>query len=236
MKAVGIIPARLHSTRFPRKILHLINGIPMVVHVYNQARKAKSLSDVIVAIDDVETEDVLKSLNVKNIMTAKKHASGTDRAAEAAKDMDADIIVNIQGDEPFLDPNMIDELVSALAGGKVEMATAASTILEPADVYNSNVVKVLLNRQGRARSFSRKPQLETLGGYYRHIGIYAFKKEKMMEFAALPPSHNEKYYKLEQLRALDNGIPIKVVLTRYPYKGVDSIEDLQQFKGNHDSL
>lgn len=235
MKAVGIIPARLNSSRFPRKILYPIKGIPMVVHVYNQARKAKSLTDVLIAIDDLETEDILKPMKVKTVMTAKEHASGTDRAAEAAENIDADIIVNIQGDEPFLDPSLIDKLVSALADGKVEMATAASTIFEPGDVYNSNVVKVLLNNQGQARSFSREPRPQALGGYYRHIGIYAFKKEKMMEFAALPPSDNEKYYKLEQLRALDNGIPIKVVLTRYPYKGVDSIEDLQQFKGYHES-
>jgi len=231
LKVVGIIPARLSSTRFPRKILHLIDGIPMIAHVYNQAKKAKSLSDILVAIDDLETEQILKPLNIKTIMTGKNHISGTDRAAEAAQNLEADIIVNIQGDEPFLDPALIDDLAAIFIDRQVQMATAASTILDPEDVFNPNVVKVLLSRQGQALNFCREPLLHSLGGYYRHIGIYAYKKKFMLDFAAMPESENEQLLKLEQFRALDNGIPIKVLLTQYKFKGVDTLDDLKQFQG-----
>lgn len=232
MKAVGIIPARLFSTRFPRKILHSIDGKPMVVHVYERACEAASLSTVIIAIDHEDTEEVLKNYGVEMVMTQKNHKSGSDRVAEVAQNLDAEIIMNIQGDELLLEPGLIDELVGVFEDKAIKMVTAANTHLKPEDVYNLNAVKVLLDQDGFATAFRREPLNREIGGYYHHIGIYAYRKETLLEFIALPPSKNEEMLKLEQLRALDNGIPIKVILTQYTHRGVDTIEDLKQIEAH----
>lgn len=230
MHVIGVIPARLNSTRFPKKILHPIQEKPMVVHVYEQAKKATSLDDVIVAIDAEETAEALKPFKVKTIMTAVEHASGTDRIFEAVQDMDVDVVVNIQGDEPTIDPDLIDALVSQFEGGDVQMVTAAGKDMDAKKLTDVNAVKVLLDGDGYAVNFRRKPVAAEAGGYYHHMGIYAYTKAALEKFTNLPPSENEQKLKLEQYRALDNDIKIKVILTDKVNKGIDTMDDLKQFE------
>lgn len=229
MKAIGVIPARLYSSRFPKKILHLIDGKPMVVHVYEQALKAKSLDDVIVAIDADETETSLNEWKVKTIMTSDNHVSGTDRIQEAVVDIEADVVVNIQGDEPTINPLLIDELVQQFEDKSIEMATVAGQDMDVEKIMDVNAVKVLLDGGGFAVNFRREPVATEAGGYYHHMGIYAYRKATLEKFAALAPSKNELALKLEQYRALDNGIPIKVILVDKVNKGIDTMDDLKEF-------
>ncbi len=229
MKAIGVIPARLYSSRFPKKILHLIDGKPMVVHVYEQALKAKSLDDVIVAIDADETETSLNEWKVKTIMTSDNHVSGTDRIQEAVVDIEADVVVNIQGDEPTINPLLIDELVQQFEDKTIEMATVAGQDMDVEKIMDVNAVKVLLDGGGFAVNFRREPVATEAGGYYHHMGIYAYRKATLEKFTALAPSKNELALKLEQYRALDNGIPIKVILADKVNKGIDTMDDLKEF-------
>ncbi|MFL3026724.1 MAG: 3-deoxy-manno-octulosonate cytidylyltransferase [Candidatus Neomarinimicrobiota bacterium] len=224
---IGIIPARLQSIRFPNKILTPIDEKPMVMHVYDRARKSEKLDDVIIAIDSNETEDALKQYKPNIVMTHPDHPSGTDRVAEVAKDIDVDIILNIQGDEPMLDPIIIDELVSCFDDELVEMATIGSRVIDNSDYLNPNSVKMMINENGFATSFSREIKDYQIGGYYHHVGIYGYRKDTLLRFTSLNQSVNEKNSNLEQLRALDNGIPIKVAMTDYPHRGIDTKEDLQ---------
>jgi 3-deoxy-manno-octulosonate cytidylyltransferase (CMP-KDO synthetase) len=232
MKAIGVIPARLHSNRFPKKILHLIDGKPMVVHVYEQAVKAKSLDDVIVAIDADETKTSLNEWKVKTIMTSDNHVSGTDRIQEAVADIEADVVVNIQGDEPTINPLLIDELVHEFEDETIEMATVAGQDMDVEKIMDVNAVKVLLDAGGFAVNFRRVPVPSEMGGYYHHMGIYAYRKTSLKKFTDLPASVNERSLNLEQYRALDNGISIKVILTDKVTKGIDIIDDLKQFERN----
>ena len=229
-KAIGVIPARLHSTRFPKKILHQIDGKPMVIQVYERAKKAKLLEDVIIAIDSTETELALKPYKVKTVMTSDKHISGTDRIQEVAQDIEVDTVVNIQGDEPMLDPELIDALVNELSDTNIELATVAGMKLDAKNLNDINTVKVLLDRDGFAVNFRREPVETEAGGYYHHMGLYAYKKATLERFVKLEVSENEKELKLEQYRALDNNIPMKVILTEKVLKGIDTMDDLKQLK------
>jgi len=232
MKAIGVIPARLHSNRFPKKILHLIDGKPMVVHVYERAKKSQLLEDVIVAIDADETNKVLNDWKVKTIMTSDNHVSGTDRIQEAVADIEADVVVNIQGDEPTIPPLLIDELVQQFEDETIEMATVAGKDMDVEKIMDVNAVKVLLDAGGFAVNFRRVPVPSEMGGYYHHMGIYAYRKFTLKKYTELEPSDNERLLNLEQYRALDNGIPIKVILTDKVTKGIDVIDDLKQFERN----
>ena len=229
MKAIGVIPARLYSSRFPKKILHLIDGKPMVVHVYEQAQKAKSLDYVIVAIDTEETAKALKPFKVNTVMTSENHVSGTDRIQETVADLDADVVVNIQGDEPKIDPALIDKLVAQFEDESIQLATAAGKDMDAKKLTDVNTVKVLLDGDGFAVNFRREPVATEAGGYYHHMGIYAYRKATLEKFTALAPSKNELALKLEQYRALDNGIPIKVILAEKVNKGIDTMDDLKEF-------
>ena len=229
-KAIGVIPARLHSTRFPKKILHQIDGKPMVVQVYERAKKAKMLEDVIIAIDSTETELALKPYKVKTVMTSDKHISGTDRIQEVVQNIELDIVVNIQGDEPMLEPELIDALVKELSDPNMELATVAGMKLDAKNLNDINTVKVLLDTDGFAVNFRREPVETEAGGYYHHMGLYAYKKATLERFVKLEVSENEKELKLEQYRALDNNIPIKVILTEKVLKGIDTMDDLKQLK------
>jgi 3-deoxy-manno-octulosonate cytidylyltransferase (CMP-KDO synthetase) len=229
MKAIGVIPARLYSSRFPKKILHLIDGKPMVVHVYEQAQKAKSLDYVIVAIDTEETAKALKPFKVNTVMTSENHVSGTDRIQETVADLDADVVVNIQGDEPKIDPALIDKLVAQFEDESIQLATAAGKDMDAKKLTDVNTVKVLLDGDGFAVNFRREPVATEAGGYYHHLGIYAYRKATLEKFTALAPSKNELALKLEQYRALDNGIPIKVILADKVNKGIDTMDDLKEF-------
>ena len=226
---VGVIPARLHSTRFPNKILAPINDKPMVVYVYEKALQAESLDDIIVAIDSDETAEALKPFKVNTVMTFSDHKSGTDRVAQVVEELEADVVVNIQGDEPAIDPQLIDELVAAFDEPNIFMATVVTTDISLEDEIDPNVVKVLVDNNNIALAFRRDPRQYEIGGYYRHIGIYAFRKEAIMKFTKMMQTENEKTHKLEQLRVLDNGLPIHVIMTDYTGRGIDTEEDLKAF-------
>ena len=204
----------------------------MVVHVYEQAVKAKALDDVIVAIDADETETSLNEWKVKTIMTSDNHVSGTDRIQEAVADIEVDVVVNIQGDEPTINPLLIDELVHEFEDETIEMATVAGQDMDVEKIMDVNAVKVLLDAGGFAVNFRRVPVSSEMGGYYHHMGIYAYRKTSLKKFTDLPASVNERSLNLEQYRALDNGIPIKVILTDKVTKGIDIIGDLKQFERN----
>ena len=230
---IGVIPARLHSIRLPRKILAPINEKPMVVHVYEHALQAKTLDEVYIAIDSDETAEALKPFNVNTVMTFSDHKSGTDRVAQVVAELDADVGVNIQGDEPGMDPKLIDEVVGIFQMPNIFMATAASTNISLEDEYDPNIVKVLVDQNNIALAFRREPRPYEMGGYYRHIGMYAFRKKALMKFTNMKQTENEKKHRLEQLRVLDNGLPIHVIMTDYTGRGIDTEEDLNAFLENH---
>lgn len=196
------------------------------MHVYERALQAQRLDRLIIAIDSAETANALAPYGAGIMMTSTKHKSGTDRIAEAVADIDAEIIINIQGDEPMLEPKMIDDLVSVFDDKTVKIATLASTIINKDDLENPNTVKVEIDDKGNAIDFYRLVS-GNIQQYYRHIGIYGYRKETLMEFTKLSQSANEQKHSLEQLRALDNGIPIRVVMCDFPYRGIDTLEDLE---------
>ena len=236
MNILGLIPARYASTRFPGKPLHLIAGKPLIQHVVEQCRKAKSLKDVIVATDDERIASVARQF-CRVEMTRANHPSGSDRIAEVTARCDCDAVINIQGDEPLIDPAVIDAVAGALAGN--EMSTAATLIKNPEEYDNPNVVKVVVNAEGRALYFSRRtipylrdaasrPVAEQLAAFpfLKHLGIYGFRRETLLRLVKFPVSSLELAEKLEQLRALDHGIAIAVVTVDYDSVGVDTPEDV----------
>lgn len=224
---IGVIPARLNSTRFPNKILYPLKGKPVIEHVFNRAKQSSLLDDVIVAVDSKKT---LESINCSNvIMTSVKHQSGTDRVAEVANKFDCNLVVNIQGDEPGIEPHLIDNLISLFDDPEVEMASVASTDLHDEDLMNENVVKVNLNEENYALSFIRK-NLKDDYQYYRHVGIYAYRKRTLDLFTSLKQSSSEKKYSLEQLRALDNNIAIKLLICDFNHRSIDTKEDLKNYE------
>jgi len=238
VKIVGIVPARYASTRFPGKALAPIAGKPLIQHVVERCQKAKSLSEVIVATDDSRIADVVKKF-CRVEMTRPEHPSGTDRIAEAAARCACDAVVNIQGDEPLIDPAVINAVAGALAQN--EMATAATPVKNPAEYDNPNVVKVVVNAAGCALYFSRRtiPYLrEAASGsvseqlaafpFLKHLGIYGYRRATLLRLVKFPVSPLENAEKLEQLRALENGIPMAVVKVAYDSVGVDVPEDVKR--------
>jgi len=235
VKIVGIIPARFASTRFPGKPLALIAGKPLIQHVVEQCQRAKSLSEIIVATDDTRIWEVAQNF-CRVEMTRPEHPSGSDRIAEVAERISCDAIVNIQGDEPLIEPSVIDAVANALAQN--EMSTAATRIKNPAELDNPNVVKVVVNAAGRALYFSRRtiPYLrEAASGsseqlaafaFLKHLGIYGYRRETLLRLVKFPVSPLEAAEKLEQLRALENCIQIAVVKVDYDSIGVDVPEDV----------
>jgi 3-deoxy-manno-octulosonate cytidylyltransferase (CMP-KDO synthetase) len=236
MKIIGIVPARYGSTRFPGKPLALINGKPLVQHVVEQCQRAKSLSEVIVATDDTRIWEVAQNF-CRAEMTSPEHVSGTDRLAEVVGNCECDAVVNIQGDEPLIDPTVIDAVANALAGN--EMSTAATLIAAPEEYDNANVVKVVVNAAGRALYFSRRtiPYLRDAASrsvaeqmaafpFLKHIGIYGYRREALLRLVKCPVSPLEQAEKLEQLRALENGMTIAVVRVNYDSIGVDVPADV----------
>lgn len=236
MHTVGIIPARYASTRFPGKPLHPIAGKPLLQHVIERCRLARSLREVIVATDD----DRIAALAAKFCrveMTSDRHPSGTDRIAEVVGRVACDAAVNIQGDEPLMDPAVIDAVAGALAGAA--MSTAAAPVRRPEDLENPNVVKVVVNAAGRALYFSRRsipfvrdaasrPVAEQLAAFpfLKHLGIYGYRREALLRLVQWPVSPLETAEKLEQLRALENGLEIAVVRVEHEGVGVDAPGDV----------
>lgn len=239
MKILGVIPARYGSTRFPGKPLVAIKGQPMVWHVYERALAA-GLDEVIVATDDVRIEAAVLERGGKVIMTASEHPSGTDRCGEVLQKLQAqqlafDFVVNIQGDEPFIDPLQIQQLCAGLESGKI--TTLAKAITSIAQLQNPNTVKVVWSKKTQeALYFSRYPIPYWRGGgdafgqhiYYKHVGLYGFDAAVLLALVQLPPASLELAESLEQLRWLENGYRIKVVETELEAKSVDVPEDLNQ--------
>jgi len=240
MNVVGIIPARYASTRFPGKPLALIHGRSMIERVYRQCQKSKSLSDVLVATDDERIFEHVSEFGGTAVMTRTDHPSGTDRCAEVCDSLikKPDVVINIQGDEPYIHPEQIDLIAGNFVDSKTEVATLIKVITDPADLSNSNVVKVVRQKKrSQALYFSRQqipycdPQMVdaflTEGQFFRHVGIYGYRSEVLAELTKLKPSDLESAEKLEQLRWLENGYTISAVLTTYSGIGVDKPEDIQ---------
>jgi len=233
---LGVLPARWGSTRFPGKPLHLIAGKPLIQHVWDRCRQCSMLHELVVATDDERILAAVTAFGGKAVMTSRDHPTGTDRIAEAVQAVPrATHIVNIQGDEPLIDPALVDELVSAmLADPTLDMTTAANP-LDPADpaVSDPNVVKVVTALDGRALYFSRSPLpffRHAVAGLpvLRHKGIYAYRRAFLERFVTWPPSPLEQAESLEQLRALENGASIKVLLTHDTSPGVDTPQQARE--------
>ena len=225
---LGVIPGRLNSTRFPKKIVHPLNGKSVIQHVYDNAKESKLLSHLVIAIDSMETLSHLNK-DSETILTSKGHESGTDRVAEVAGKFNCDVVVNIQGDEPNIDAVLIDNLIKLFDDPQVEMASVASTDLSNDDLENPNVVKVSLDADNNAHSFERTIDNKDVQ-YFRHIGIYAYRKNTLAKFTNLEQSENEKKWKLEQLRALDNNIAIKLLISDFQHRSIDVKEDLKYYE------
>ena len=248
MKCVAVIPARWASTRFKGKVLADINGKPMIQHVWERVKRAHEIDDVIVAVDREKVFKVVESFGGKAVYTSPEQPSGTDRLAEVANSLDADVIINVQADEPLVHPLMVDELAQVFKYEKnVQMATIVKRIHRKEDITNPNVVKVVVDRKGYALYFSRSPipyickrdmsepeqnsDIEDVSGrYFKHIGIYAYTKDFLFTYTNLPKSMLEGEEKLEQLRVLEHGYKIKTVETRYDTISVDTPEDLDKVK------
>ncbi|MDP2173636.1 MAG: 3-deoxy-manno-octulosonate cytidylyltransferase [Candidatus Cloacimonadaceae bacterium] len=231
MKAIAIIPARYASTRFPAKALALIGGKPMIRLVYEAVLSCEIFSEVIVATDSTEILNCVKSFGGKALMTSEHHLSGSDRIAETAKDLDAEIIVNVQGDEPFIDRDCLSSLLNVFKDESVRIASLMTRITDQSQLMDPNCVKVVTDISGNAIYFSRSPipfnrDKADVIGYFRHIGVYAYRPEALFLFVSLPLGKLEQIEKLEQLRALENGIPIRMVETAYQGVGIDTPEDL----------
>jgi len=225
---LGVIPGRLNSTRFPKKIVYPLNGKSIIQHVYDNAKQSKLLSHLVIAIDSMETLSYLNK-DSETILTSKGHESGTDRVAEVAGKFNCDIVVNIQGDEPNIDAKLIDNLIALFDDPKVEMASVASTDLSNDDLDNPNVVKVSLDVENNAHTFERTIDNKDMQ-YFRHIGIYAYRKKTLEKFTNLEQSDSEKKWKLEQLRALDNNIAIKLLISDFQHRSIDVKEDLKYYE------
>lgn len=252
MKVTVVIPARYASTRFPGKPLALISGKPMVQHVYERASEATLIDDVFIATEDNRIQEAVRSFGGRVVMTSSQHQSGTDRMAEVAQNVSSDILINVQGDEPFISPALIDQVASQLINSEsTQMSTAQIAFKNKEDFLNPNVVKVLCDQEGFALYFSRSPipfqrniwrenpgwihffeahSLEKIqkSGVHKHLGIYGFKRQTLLNFSHWMPTALEKEEELEQLRALEHGIRIKVVTTQHESWAVDTPDDLKK--------
>lgn len=243
MKAIGIIPARYASTRFPGKPLIDIGGKSMIQRVYEQASSCNALSGVFVATDDQRIFDHVKDFGGKIVMTAANHKSGTDRCQEAVKNSsieltDPDVIVNIQGDEPFLDPKQIELLLRSFENAKTQIATLIKKIDRPEDLFNPNIVKVVIDKKGQAVYFSRQAipffrESEEKDwiknhSYFKHIGVYAYRTEVLDQITKIEPSTLELAENLEQLRWIENDYKIQTQMTITENMAIDTPEDLKK--------
>jgi len=244
MKIVGIIPARYASSRFPGKPLALIKGTPMIQWVYEKCQMAEMLSDIIVATDDQKIREAVIRFGGKAMLTATHHNSGTDRCAEVLASLEDsdnkfDVVVNIQGDEPGIDPEQINLVSKAFLDPGVKIATLAKSINDPTELFNPNVVKVVVSKNNQALYFSRQalPYLRNSEQenwsreflFYKHIGLYAYRPETLMEITKLEASRLEMAESLEQLRWLENGFQIHVNITEKESISIDTPEDLSKF-------
>jgi 3-deoxy-manno-octulosonate cytidylyltransferase (CMP-KDO synthetase) len=230
-KAVGIIPARWNSTRFPGKPLHPIAGKPLLQHVWERCLRAKSLDLVVIATDDMRIASAGFEWGAEVALTSPRHRTGTNRAAEVArKTKQFAYVINVQGDEPLIDPRLIDKVVEKLQSDrKVGIVTAAHPFKDPADAFSSHQVKVVLDLCGNALYFSRAaipaPRDDGRSLFLRHQGVYGFRRETLLQFVRWKPSPLERAESLEQLRALENGVKVHVLVTATGSPGIDTPED-----------
>ncbi|MDA8762419.1 3-deoxy-manno-octulosonate cytidylyltransferase [Flavobacteriaceae bacterium] len=242
MKKVIVIPARLDSSRLPKKVLLDLKGKTVIQRVYEQCLKVKNIDGVYIATDSTEIEGVCRSFTDHIILTKSSHQSGTDRIGEAVLGIDCDIVVNVQGDEPFIDPNLIEELVHSFDHDQVSMASAMSKIENIKDLQDPNVVKVVVDTQNNAIYFSRAPipfprdhqeiiySNEELKkhNFFRHIGIYGYQKDFLAKYIKMEQTNLEKLEKLEQLRVIENGFKIKMIEAASSLIGIDTQEDYEE--------
>jgi len=237
MNVVGVIPARFYSSRFEGKVLADIGGKPMIQHVWEKAKQAKLLDDLIVACDDERVYNAVVDFGGNAVFTAKEHTSGSDRITEIINPLDVKIVVNIQGDEPMVRPSMINGVVEELIKDEnLVVATVIKKIERPGEIDDPNVVKVVVDKDNFALYFSRSAipfirdgQSQELN-FYKHIGLYAYTKDFLFTYKNLPKSKLEELEKLEQLRILENGYKIKTVETQFDTYGVDVPEDLDKVR------
>lgn len=237
MRAIGIIPARYAATRLPGKALKLIGAKPLIQHVYESARRARSLDDVIVATDDVRIRHAVAAFGGTAVMTSPRHISGTDRLAEAARALSCEVVVNIQGDEPLLSSEVIDTLVATCAAdATLPAATVATPLRREDELHDPGVVKVVVDTRGNALYFSRAPIPFIRGErpedlrYLKHLGLYAYRKAFLLDFTRRSPTPLERAEKLEQLRIIEHGQPLRVVITSHDSVGVDTPDDLARVR------
>lgn len=236
MKIIGVIPARYGSTRFPGKPLVDIGGKPMIQHVWENSAESKLINKLYAATDDKRIFNAVNSFGGNAVMTSKKHKCGSDRIGEVIKKIKCDIVVNIQGDEPFINPLNIDKAIKPLLEDKnIQVSTLCTPIKHSDEINNPNVVKAVIDKKGFALYFSRfavpynRDKTKNIV-YFKHIGLYVYRKKYLLEFIKLKPSKLEETEKLEQLRILENGTKIKVVITNADSITVDTISDLKKLK------
>jgi 3-deoxy-manno-octulosonate cytidylyltransferase (CMP-KDO synthetase) len=237
---VAIIPARYASTRFPGKALAQVLGKSMIRRVYEQVKKCSKLDDVVVATDDERIAAHVRSFGGKVVITSSDHASGTDRCHEALQQLSTsyEYVINVQGDEPFIAPEQVDELASVLIDGSIELATQMIPVVSSQELFDKGEVKIVLNAHDEALYFSRMPipylkgvpevEWHTHHRYYRHVGMYAYRRDVLEKIAQLPVSALERAESLEQLRWLENGFRIRCVATRWESHCIDTPEDLER--------
>ena len=236
-KIVGIIPARWASTRFPGKPLHPIAGKPLIQHVWERCQEAACVDRTIIATDDLRIAETAFTFGAEVALTGDHHQSGTDRIAEVAENLGGNVshVINIQGDEPAISPALIDRLARTLRKSSgIRMITAASVLDDLTDLHNPNCVKVVLAKNGDALYFSRSAIPHSAGAnaagvvFYRHQGIYGYARRFLTRFVRWKPSDYERVERLEQLRALEHGVRVRVLITEHPSQGVDSPEDVPE--------
>jgi 3-deoxy-manno-octulosonate cytidylyltransferase (CMP-KDO synthetase) len=242
---IVVIPARLNSSRLPEKVILDICGKPMVQYVYELAMKSKNVHTVYIATDSQKVKEICESFTNNIIITSSKHQSGTDRIAEAIKDIDCNYIINIQGDEPLLDSKLIDQLATSLKKDNLSMVSAMHKIENTTELKSINSVKVTIDKNGDALYFSRsiipndRDNLKSIlssekiplqFNFYKHIGIYGYSKEFLLKYSLLNQTPLEVSEKLEQLRVLENGYKIRMIKTDYKPIGVDTQEDLEKVR------
>ena len=236
VSVVAIIPARFESSRFPGKALADIAGRPMIEHVYRRTSAARSVGVVIVATDDQRICDAVEAFGGRAQLTSPNHLSGTDRLAEIAAGLTCDLVVNVQGDEPLIEPSMIDDAIAPFRTDRsLEMTTLRRRMDDRSELENPNVTKVVVDRQGYALYFSRAPIPFTRAGSvpapaWRHIGLYVYRRECLMRLTSLAPTAMEQAEALEQLRAIEHGIRIKAIETVHDSVGVDTPDDLEKVR------
>jgi 3-deoxy-manno-octulosonate cytidylyltransferase (CMP-KDO synthetase) len=232
---VAVIPARYASTRFPGKPLAEIAGRSLIEHVYRRVVECRALDTVIVATDDDRIRQAVESFGGRVQMTNPAHVSGTDRVAEVARGLDCELVVNVQGDEPLIEPAMIEEALAPFSREHVQMSTLRRRIAERAEFLDPHVTKVVVDREGHALYFSRTPipyhrDPGAPVDAWKHVGLYVYRRKFLLEFARMAPTRLERCEALEQLRAIEHGIPIAVVETRHDTIGVDIPEDLEKVR------